>query len=331
MVKGNSLIQNRVIGMTNGKARNPACQFETPCQSFAATLEVHLMLCDWAAENWRWYIDFLDRQISAATADTLTYSPTEEEKLQEALQNRPNMVVAPPPPRKSTLEAIQRVFTGKPRRRPEHATEMSDFQPAARMPVLERQGSKVRVKTFRKLQQLQEKALEISLIFELNTKVLNELSQYYLDALKAESFPDDLRTAYTTAGLRRFEERIAGLTSDFRMQQARVDRLLRLLKERKELVCPPFPWIVSPVCSRRKGLTLEQHQDILNHENVIANRELSYKAQLSADRMEKMTASMRQIAEKTEQETVSMRIVTIVTLFYLPGTFISVSGGYGFS
>jgi len=49
------------------------------------------------------------------------------------------------------------------------------------------------------------------------------------------------------------------------------------------------------------------------------------KAQVSADNMEKMTAYMQRIAAKTEQETVSMRIVTYVTLFFLPGTFVSVS------
>lgn len=48
------------------------------------------------------------------------------------------------------------------------------------------------------------------------------------------------------------------------------------------------------------------------------------KAQVSADNMEKMTAHMHGIAAKTEQETVSMKVVTYVTLFFLPGTFVSV-------
>ena len=40
--------------------------------------------------------------------------------------------------------------------------------------------------------------------------------------------------------------------------------------------------------------------------------------------MEQMTSRMEDIALKTEEETVSMRIVTYVTLFFLPGTFVSV-------
>src|SRR5438034_312840 len=52
--------------------------------------------------------------------------------------------------------------------------------------------------------------------------------------------------------------------------------------------------------------------------------QLARRSQISADRMEKITEEMRSIAKKTERETVSMRIVTLVTLIFLPGTFISV-------
>jgi hypothetical protein len=41
--------------------------------------------------------------------------------------------------------------------------------------------------------------------------------------------------------------------------------------------------------------------------------------------MELMTKDMHILALKTKSETVSMRIITLVTLFFLPGTFISVS------
>ena len=55
------------------------------------------------------------------------------------------------------------------------------------------------------------------------------------------------------------------------------------------------------------------------------NKDLAEKAQMSAEKMEALTEQMNDIAIKTERETVSMRIVTIVTLFFLPGTFVSVS------
>jgi hypothetical protein len=56
-----------------------------------------------------------------------------------------------------------------------------------------------------------------------------------------------------------------------------------------------------------------------------ASKMLAEKSQQSAAKMEVMTQRMQEIAIQTKQETVSMRIITLVTLFFLPGTFISVS------
>lgn len=46
--------------------------------------------------------------------------------------------------------------------------------------------------------------------------------------------------------------------------------------------------------------------------------------------MEIMTNDMSEIARKTKTETVSMKIITLVTLFFLPGTFIAVSCSFFF-
>ena len=57
-----------------------------------------------------------------------------------------------------------------------------------------------------------------------------------------------------------------------------------------------------------------------------ASKVLASKAHESTRNMEAVTLEMHLIAQKTEQETVSMRVTTLVTLFFLPGTFISVCG-----
>jgi len=63
---------------------------------------------------------------------------------------------------------------------------------------------------------------------------------------------------------------------------------------------------------------------ILQYRSMEASKMLAEKAHLSAAHMESMTVDMHDIARKTKQEAVSMRIITLVTLFFLPGTFISV-------
>jgi len=55
-----------------------------------------------------------------------------------------------------------------------------------------------------------------------------------------------------------------------------------------------------------------------------ASKIFAEKAQTSAEHMEEMTRNMEKLTEKTTKETVSMKIITLVTMFFLPGTFISV-------
>jgi hypothetical protein len=56
-----------------------------------------------------------------------------------------------------------------------------------------------------------------------------------------------------------------------------------------------------------------------------ASKVMSERAQKSTESMEEMTRNMQDLAQRTKLEAVSMRIITLVTLFFLPGTFISVS------
>ena len=72
-------------------------------------------------------------------------------------------------------------------------------------------------------------------------------------------------------------------------------------------------------------LTHLQLSTVLEFRSAEASRLLTKQAQESAKSMRDMTRNMQSIAQKTKQETVSMRVITLVTLLYLPSTFISVS------
>jgi len=64
---------------------------------------------------------------------------------------------------------------------------------------------------------------------------------------------------------------------------------------------------------------------ILQHRSSKASEFYAKESRESAARMETMTVKMQDLAMKTKQETVSMRVITTVTLFFLPATFIAVS------
>lgn len=63
---------------------------------------------------------------------------------------------------------------------------------------------------------------------------------------------------------------------------------------------------------------MKQLYGILDYRNVEASKELAGKAQCSADHVEYMTQQMK-------KEAILVRIITLVTLVFLPGTFVSVS------
>jgi hypothetical protein len=62
----------------------------------------------------------------------------------------------------------------------------------------------------------------------------------------------------------------------------------------------------------------------LEQSALLASKELSKREQQSAESIHILTKEMHWTARKTLDDTVSMKIITIVTLFFLPGTFISV-------
>lgn len=59
------------------------------------------------------------------------------------------------------------------------------------------------------------------------------------------------------------------------------------------------------------------------------NRQLALHTKVANRNMMAMTSDMGKLARKTKTETVSMKIITLVTLVFLPGTFVAV--GYLFS
>lgn len=64
---------------------------------------------------------------------------------------------------------------------------------------------------------------------------------------------------------------------------------------------------------------------ILEYQNMQASKTLATKAEQSASSMEIVTRDMHEIAWKTKQETVSMRIITFVTHTLLPSRDLSIS------
>lgn len=68
VVKGNNEIRNRVAEAGNDQSTRTT---EARSQALSRVLDIHLMICDWSGENWRWYINDLEDQFHKLAGSVL--------------------------------------------------------------------------------------------------------------------------------------------------------------------------------------------------------------------------------------------------------------------
>jgi hypothetical protein len=301
MMKGNKLIMRRMTELTQSSGRNGIRQIRNVVDAFAASLKVHSELCEWSREGWRWYIKFLEEQFHEGTNSAmlaeLTKRPMTTANEQQLQANRSPTAPAQHVPRRiSTM--LKTAFTTKKSPEPEvtvplevllstspHNKRFKD--PAVAFPHL------------KKCQHIAEKCNEVLLVLKLNIQILTQLLEYYQNLRGRRDFPARLRSE-TEDDMLEFETKISSAVTDFKIQQSRAETLVQLLGDRKTLLLSK----------------IEQSQ-------MLTNQEWSEKAHISTRKMEVMTISMEAIAKKTERETILIRIITVVTLLFLPATYVS--------
>ncbi|KAH7063886.1 hypothetical protein BKA63DRAFT_428591 [Paraphoma chrysanthemicola] len=381
-VKGNQLIKAR---LKEASSLSSSTNFGTRIEAFVASLAPHLLMCDWAGENWRWYINDLEDELQKLTRDVLSAqidrpaSPIHSALVAESSAGSPS--------RSSSFPMFSRsgtgAFSGKSRTYSSFSAQTSPSQAPTLVnnacsakswiepmsvhgealksstPMVEdarfvsfnrvvhslkdsnsrlwkglgrqtndeladrelqeipscssgaslpkdgpppgRPGQEQNL-TFKDLQQIQdieEKAQEALLFLKSNTEILGELKQYYVYVTGHTNFPAELKKG-CEADLARFNRCVLSVEKDLRMLRSRTETLIHLLGNRKGLL-----------------------NGILQYRSAKASESSAKKAEVSANQMAELTLDMHQIAQKTKRETVSMRVITSVTLFFLPATFMA--------
>ncbi|KFY93297.1 hypothetical protein V500_03784 [Pseudogymnoascus sp. VKM F-4518 (FW-2643)] len=332
MVKGSQLIKKRIQDSTanNAVGTSDLRRFGSNCEAFATTLATHLVLADWCREEWRWYLNFFEERLHAATRRATAIINDREPSIYESPVRHHTRANTMPSTANKVATVVKKTFSRK--------NQKSNFDlgvPLANIPVQtpfpmavgppspqgplpppllppgmpgsvpkEKQNhleeeQEFKLKDLQLVQHLEEKANEVGPVLAANIDILRELYEHYRLVLSSDDCPSELKSGCQEA-FRHFEKRIKGIITDLERQRSTTQILLGLLSNRKNLL-----------------------YEISNKRAVETSRIYAKRAQLSTDRMEKITDAMFEIARKTQQETVSMKIITLVTLFFLPGTFIS--------
>ncbi|KAL8831871.1 MAG: hypothetical protein Q9191_000623 [Dirinaria sp. TL-2023a] len=342
VIKGNDVLKDRIEQATCDNSGTGVSLFDTLDRAFAGSLTTHLIFCDWAVEQWRWYINSLDEQFQNSSRKTLTAPviflsrrPGANDdfamppRTETAFSNRSilgnlsraqtmlaeKLSVRSTKPRTRTERISSDLESGLSQPLPPHITAINSPDSAPQSPQQSSERAEEQDFSFSKLQKVQhieEKAHEALLAMRLNTGVIRQLKEHYNTIVKLRRFPQDIHQLCQD-DLEQFELRINDILGGLEMQIIRLESLIRLLQDRKTLVTS----IVQSMQNAR--LRHDQLQSILEYYNTEYNKQ-------STKNMMSMTDDMNDIARKTKIETVSMKVITVVTLFFLPGTFISVSG-----
>jgi hypothetical protein len=262
LVKGNDLMRDRIQSETNlGKHYG-----ESAKSSFVGVFETHLIVCGWAVENWRWYINFLQKRLEDLTRHSLAIrvakarSVFDAEKMEEPqplplVRERRNstwkrllqvarptsrMELTPSPDTKTRLTQTPSSGSTPPSSSPNPPPPpppflLSDHQKAAQTVQVPSSEPELSFHDIQEIQFMEDKLNGAIQVLINNTKVLQELEDFYNSLIELPHFPSKMKTAcqpYTET----FLKRVKNSVTDLQMHRSRAETLLRLLADRKTLV-----------------------------------------------------------------------------------------------
>ncbi len=247
VIKGDQLMKSRIKSATDTSGLPVTSSFQSTDRAFASSLATHLIFCDWSAESWRWYLNFLEEELQTALRRTLTVvtnPPSSPAAAEESLASITRRVVSEKggkvSPSASRGPAIPPLDTDKPalpRFRPlPPVTPTSPISPRApAQPFEKKRKREYSFSDLQKLQFIEEKADEAILVLHTNINVLAELKQHYRLVTDSGEWPEDLKSS-CKADIALFDRRVTNVENDLRKQQSRAETLVRLLANRKSLV-----------------------------------------------------------------------------------------------
>ena len=268
ILKGDELMKRRIESATSDRGPHQPSEFNSLSGAFKASLQTHLILCDWSAENWRWYINSLEDKfegmtrrtfsapvhvplLPAAATDQFEFKPrTNTQRTDTSKISMFSRTLTQMAEKASPKTAIKHQTSAQTYTNPETGVsqplppnedddgEGDDEPQSSPRPNEVKVEDETRDFSFsklRKVYQIAKKANEAVLVLRQNILILTQLRQYYRSISRRKDFPRDLAKSCEDA-IDEFELRVDGVEHDTQTQILRLETLLRLLEDRKTLV-----------------------------------------------------------------------------------------------
>ncbi|KAI6313895.1 hypothetical protein MCOR14_002265 [Pyricularia oryzae] len=327
-VKANDVMGRRMEEIVEDEARpsKSSPRDEQVSKTLLNSLDLHMVAAEWSTECWPGFTQDIEAELSAIMG-ALENVPVS--KLEEALNvdtaELLREIITPGGQRDGIIKALRKATTGMDgsttspgqgsqghqgcgipldilRGTTQKLNELvSGSRPIDDCPTIIDPFRYLEGFRFEQLQRLSRTGARLhqaSLIMEMNINVLSELVGFYTLLQEADELPRRLRSKIK-GGVRTFQKRVECRIKTIKTEKARIEVLQETVASGKTLC-----------------------------ESIIQFRNMGI-SQLFLIAAHQTAADMRKIADKTERETASMHIITLVTLIFLPGTFVATFFGSG--
>ncbi|KAK5241306.1 hypothetical protein LTS06_012147, partial [Exophiala xenobiotica] len=255
VLKADDLIKDRIMSATRSPGLQDMNSYQDVDESLASSLASHLVFCEWAAEHWRWYVNFLEQEVQDITG-TKTFSKiTAPSSLRDA-QRAISMIA--PAARSGTFlfgRTLSRISTFGLIRRNSRPSKVSDsdgsgsavspdgaFQIGAANAITEKDAEEEEdgeehsfsLEDIQHLQFIEDKINEAMLVQTTTIKVLEQLRRFYASLQEHPEWRMGL-SRECKGSLTRFNGRLANIEFDLNLQFTRAETLGTLLANRKTL------------------------------------------------------------------------------------------------
>jgi len=351
VLKGGMEIAKRIKEATETNRHLRGDTPRTREQSFLASLQIHLLMLDWAVESWNDYIDDIDtlvrskgveakvarvetvanpvdlaesfhrrgssfsKRISSrsslsrqGTAPSRPGTMSRNTQPETPLQESPKTPATPQSPVTPTRSS-SRSLSGILQRASVGLDSRSTFV-QGRDDILEEPDLLIEQLTdleerfsFVEIQRLSLHGDEIDrciLALEQSRDVVVQLEEQYRTVISSHAFKTLIREEKCKTDIGIFFRRIQGVLREMDGYRRRLLDLSHTITSDKQMF-----------------------EALSQHTSIQTSKAFQLVAQTSSNEMMKWTHKMHEIAIKTKQETLSMHVITIFTLLFLPGTFLA--------
>ena len=241
VTKGNHLLESR-IKSTTARAVSETVAFSNLRLALASSLATHVLVCEWASENWRWYINFLEQELQSPTRH-IGSVPSEHPPIKNYDVVQDSKTLSPSSTYARTDSSFSRKVSSRMRRILNADFELSDMAALPPRPSAEEQQREAVEDpapsfSYSELQDVhfvKGKSTEALLIIQTDMSIIRDLRASFL-GIKDTDFTDGRLAEDIRRDINEFGKKLLRILQDLELQQTRLQTLVRLIEDRKDLV-----------------------------------------------------------------------------------------------